>query len=232
MTVNPGEMIEPRVPTPPELSDFIRALRDMNKWSQATLAEIARVTERTIQRVENGEPSSLDTRRALARAFGYDDLDTFEKPWPFPNVEKLKAYSAELDKMTVVISITRIGDARTLRTMIEGAESSATEELGELSAEAQEAFALIVDYLRDYNDVHDLYSMSQRLDVDGDIDALLKTVADSGATVGAGLRHTRVRFKSDAPNCDPMAWTNIYFVLAPDNALPSSVRVPKAFKFA
>ena len=232
MTVSTKEIFESRLQTPAELAKFVKTMRDMNKWSQATLAEIARVTERTIQRVENGEPSSLDTRRALARAFGFEDLDAFDKPCSFPNVEKLQAYLAELDKTTVVIPLTRIQDARTLRTMTEGAESSATEEIGELPTEAREAFASIVDYLRDYNDVRDLYSMSQRLDVDRDIDALLKTVADAGATSGAGLRHARVRFKSDGPNCEPMDWTNIYFVLAPAAALPSSIRVPKAFKFA
>jgi hypothetical protein len=53
---------------------------------------LARLNERTIQRVENGEPSTLDTRRALARAFGFEDLDIFEKPFPFPDAEKLKSY--------------------------------------------------------------------------------------------------------------------------------------------
>jgi transcriptional regulator with XRE-family HTH domain len=100
MTIAPEEVLDQRVPTPAELAKFVKTMREMNKWSQATLAELARVTERTIQRVENGEPSSLDTRRALARAFAYEDLDVFEKSWPFPNVEKLTAYTAELDKTT------------------------------------------------------------------------------------------------------------------------------------
>lgn len=230
MNANPDEILDARLPTPAELAGFIKAMRDMNKWSQATLAEIARLTERTVQRVENGEPSSLDTRRALARAFGYDDLDVFDKPWPFPNVEKLKAYSAELEKTTVVVQVTRIEDARTLRTMMEGAESSATEELGDLSNEAREAFASIVDYLRDYNDICEEYSMSQRLGVDRDIGALMDTVSSEGAVVGAGLRHARLRMKSDPPDREPLDWTNIYLVLAPKDALPSNVRVAKAFK--
>jgi transcriptional regulator with XRE-family HTH domain len=232
MTISPEDILEAHLLTPAELGEFVKTLRDMNKWSQATLAEIARVTERTVQRVENGKPSSLDTRRALARAFGCEDLDVFEKAWPFPNIEKLRAYEAELEETTVVVPITRIADARTLRTMTEGAESSATEEIGEVSAGAREAFASIVDYLRDYNDVHDLYSMSQRLEVDRDMDALLKTISDEGAAVGAGLRHARVRLKSDAANCKPMDWAIIYFVLAPCAALPVNVRVPKALKFA
>jgi len=226
------EILEIRQLTPAELAEFIKMLRDANKWSQATLAEIARLTERTIQRVENGEPSSLDTKRALARAFGYEDLDVFDKPQHLPNVEKLKAYAAELERTTVVVPITRIGDARTLRTMTEGVESSATEEIGEISDGGREAFASMVDYLRDYNDIRDSYSMSQRLEVDRDIDALLKSISDEGAIVGAGLRRASVRFKSDAPNCEPMVWANIYLVLALNDALPSNIRVPKAFKFA
>jgi transcriptional regulator with XRE-family HTH domain len=232
MSGTPEQLIDRRLPTPAELAELIKAMRQMNKWSQATLAELARITERTLQRVENGEPSSLDTRRAIARALGYEDLDIFEKPWPFPNVERLKAYTAELDKTTAIIPIIRIWDGRTLRTMVEGSEAFATEEIGELSSEAREAFAAIVDYLRDYNDVCDLYSVAQRLYVDREIEELLKKIADERAIVGAGLRHARVRFKTDSPNCKPMDWTNIYFVLAPEDALPSTVRVPKAFKFS
>jgi hypothetical protein len=148
-----------------------------------------------------------------------------------PNVEQWKAYEAELDKTTVIIPITHIRDARTLRTMTEGVHSSAAEELGELSVETRESFASIIDNLRDYNDVRDECSMSQRLDFDRDIDALLNTIVDAGAAIGAGLRHTRVRFKSATPNSEPMEWTIIYYVLAPKDALPANVRVPKSIKF-
>lgn len=231
MTVKPEEVLEARVPTSADLAKIIKALRETNKWTQETLAELAGLTERTVQRVESGEPSSLDTRRALARAFQWDDIDIFEKPWPFPNVEKLKAYSAEIEKTTVVVSLTRIRDGRTLRTMVEGAKSSASEELGELSTEAREAFASIVDCLRDYNDIRDAYSMSQRLEVDQGIDVLLRTISDEHAAVGAALRHAKLRLNKDAPDREPMDWTNIYFVLAPAETLPSNVRVPKTFDF-
>lgn len=79
---------------------------------------------RTIQRVENGAPSSSDTRRAIAGAFKFDDLDVFNKPVRLPNIEKWKAFWAELDKTTVIVPITRIQDARTLRTMSEAAPSN------------------------------------------------------------------------------------------------------------
>ena len=124
-----------------------------------------------------------------------------------------------------------ISDGHTLRMMVEGAESSAIEELGELSPEAREAFAAIVDYLRDYNDVREMYSMSQRLEVDRDIEGFLRKISEQCAAIGAGLRHAKLRAKSDPPDRAPMDWTNIYMVLARDAALPSSIRVPKAVRW-
>jgi transcriptional regulator with XRE-family HTH domain len=225
MSVNPEEINELRVLTPAELALFVKTRRSQLKWSQATLAELAGVTERTIQRVEKGEPSDLDTRRGLARAFQCEDLDVFNKPWPFPNIEKLKARSAELEKTTVGVPITRIEDARTLRTMWELANSSMADELGKLSTAARQAFASIVDYLRGYGDICEEYSMTQRLEVDRDLDALLQGIADEGAVVGAGLRDGR--FKFYAANVEPLYLKTIYVVLAPKNALPLNVRVPK-----
>lgn len=231
MSIPPQELFDLRVPTSNDLALIMKGLRDQKKWSQATLAEISGVTERTIQRVENGEPSSVDTRRALARAFKFDDIDTFEKPCPFPNDEKIKAANAELERTTVLIPLVKIDDGRTLRTMVEGTSSYAMEEIGELSEQARESFAAVVDYLSDYNDIRDNYSMSQRLEVDRDIDALIKTISAENAVIGTGLRHAKIRTKNEAPGLEPMDWTNIYFVLCRGDALPTSIRVPKALKF-
>ncbi|RFB79111.1 helix-turn-helix domain-containing protein [Methylovirgula sp. 4M-Z18] len=68
-----------------EIANFVRAQREANGWSQETLAEISRLNVRTIQRVEDGQPSSVDTRRALASAFGFSDIDFFSKPMPVPD---------------------------------------------------------------------------------------------------------------------------------------------------
>ena len=55
-------------------------------WSQETLAELSGLTVRTIQRVEAGQTSSLDTRRALARGFEIPDTDVFLKSRPLPDL--------------------------------------------------------------------------------------------------------------------------------------------------
>ncbi len=51
---------------------LIRKLRLQRGWSQEQLAEIARLSVRTIQRVERGYPPSLETRNALAAVFEED----------------------------------------------------------------------------------------------------------------------------------------------------------------
>lgn len=70
----------PRLPSSKELGLLIAITRDMRKWSQETLAELSRLSVRTIQRIEKGEPASTETKRALADAFGLEDLDQFDKP--------------------------------------------------------------------------------------------------------------------------------------------------------
>jgi len=47
----------------------IRALRLERAWSQEQLAEIAGLSVRTIQRLEQGQPVSLETTKALAASF-------------------------------------------------------------------------------------------------------------------------------------------------------------------
>lgn len=120
MSANPEDL----PPTPAELAAFVR-----EQLETATLAEKAGITERTVQRAENGEPSDLTTRRNLARAFGREDIDVFNKPCIALNVEKLKDDLAELEKTTVAYPITQIEDARTLRTVLEGCHTSERKKL-------------------------------------------------------------------------------------------------------
>lgn len=224
-----GDFYDRRIPSPADLAFLIKVLRDASEWTQETLAELSGLTVRTIQRVEKGESSSLDTRRALARGFGYDDLDVFEKPWPILNPEKLKAHAEELERTTIVLPLTRIEKASMVRKLIEGAESSVTEELGDLSRNAREALACLVDNLRDYNDVRECFTEHHKLELDETLQGCLATIATEKAAVGVALRRAKLQFRTDG---NPIDWTNIYFVLAPVDALPAKIRVPKQVSVA
>lgn len=79
----------PRLLTPTELGMMVKMLREARRWSQEQLAAISGLSGRSIQRVESGKPSSLDTRRALARALDADDIDVFEKEVSLPAAEEV-----------------------------------------------------------------------------------------------------------------------------------------------
>lgn len=47
----------------------LKSLRKARGWSQAELARISDLSERTIQRIESGRPASLEAVKALAASF-------------------------------------------------------------------------------------------------------------------------------------------------------------------
>ena len=51
---------------------IVRKLRLKRGWTQSQLAEMADVTSRTIQRIEQGQKPSLETCKALASVFEVD----------------------------------------------------------------------------------------------------------------------------------------------------------------
>lgn len=57
---------------------IVRKLRLQRGWSQEHLAELAAVNVRTIQRMERGKTSALETRSALAAVFEVD-ISTFDQ---------------------------------------------------------------------------------------------------------------------------------------------------------
>jgi ribosome-binding protein aMBF1 (putative translation factor) len=79
--MNTEQASSPRLMTPQEIGALVQVLREIRQWSQETLAELSKINVRTIQRVERGEPSSVDTRRVIASAFDCEDIDFFNNQW-------------------------------------------------------------------------------------------------------------------------------------------------------
>lgn len=93
----PDDVVRPL--SPMEIGVFVRARREANGWSQETLAELTGLNVRTIQRVEDGQPSSVDTRRALARGFDFPDIDFFIKPMPVPDEVQIRKLVDECQRL-------------------------------------------------------------------------------------------------------------------------------------
>jgi transcriptional regulator with XRE-family HTH domain len=57
---------------------LIQKLRLQRGWSQEQLAELSGLSVRTVQRIERGQPASLETLKALGAAFEIDFSDLKE----------------------------------------------------------------------------------------------------------------------------------------------------------
>lgn len=218
----PADM-EDRLLTSREIGAAVSALREERGWTQETLAEIARVTVRTVQRVERGEPSSTDTRRALAGALEFQELDAFNKPWRLPNFERIKAEHERLMRETVEVGV-RLVTGRQLRELADLADGWQHGQVGEMSSLAQETLATLRDLFQDYGDVHDCYSEGQKLAVNGDFQSLIDTLASEGIRLCAGTR--RVRIGDGKDDCAVTA-TVVHMIACPADDMPSIIRVPR-----
>lgn len=98
---------------------LIQKLRLQRGWSQEQLAEVSGLSVRTIQRLERGQPGSLESMNALAAVFEIDlnRLKESAVDAPHPNdvrpdealalahVRKVKAFYVHLTQYLIVIPI-------------------------------------------------------------------------------------------------------------------------------
>lgn len=97
---------------------LIQKLRLQRGWSQEQLAEVSGLSVRTIQRLERGQPGSLESMKALAAVFE-TDLDRLKEPTmdaprsdlrpdealALAHVRKVKSFYVHLTQYLIVISI-------------------------------------------------------------------------------------------------------------------------------
>jgi transcriptional regulator with XRE-family HTH domain len=96
------------------IGNYVRQLRCQRKWTQWQLAQISRLSERTIQRIENGHRMGITAELALAGAFeidipalypraplGESDKRTSDPPQDFRILPRLTTGAALLDVIEV-----------------------------------------------------------------------------------------------------------------------------------
>lgn len=216
--------------TPDEIGRVVRAFRDEFGWSQETLAELAGVTSRTVQRLEAGEPSSLDTRRAVARAFRFEDVDWLNKPFPFPDAAALQARREAFEREHLVLDA-RVVDGRALMAMLvdAGCDCLAGSGLSELPEGAREAFATAMDFIRDCLDVREVVPMGEMLGYGDELQAILEPLRAAGHAISAATRRTSI---TQAGWSAPLPVSILYVAAAPAGEPTTKIAVPRKFAVA
>jgi transcriptional regulator with XRE-family HTH domain len=216
-----------RLLTPAELAVCIKLFRDIRRWSQEQLAEISGLNVRTVQRVEQGLSASVDTRRALAGAFECQDIDAFNKPFTIPSEEELKLAKEKFDQEHVTLTALPLTTGKQLAKLAEGCSMDLSEPAFELTREADEIFAVLVDYLRDYRDCADVYAEAQKFDVYDELQSHINALRALGVSLRYAERKMRVKWGT-ATDGQPMLVNVLYLVAFPLGKEPEQFATPKS----
>lgn len=188
-----GTAVQQRTLTPEELAALVRMLRDAKGWSQEQLAEISKLSSRTVQRVEEGLPSSVDTRRAIASAMGFEDIDALNKPHAIPTPEQVAEQRARFDKEHLTLKAQRIETGKQFGHLLEQSSANLFHEAEELPPQAAEVFARLTDLCRDYADCDELYSAVDKLGVYEELGHMVDELSGLGFVLMAATRDTQLR---------------------------------------
>jgi transcriptional regulator with XRE-family HTH domain len=216
-----------RLLTPAELAVYIKLFRETRKWSQEQLAAISSLNVRTIQRVEQGLSASLDTRRALANAFEFEDIDALNKPFTIPSEEEFQAAKEKFDGEHVTLMAIPLTTGKQLAKLAETCTMDLSEPAFELPRDADETFAALVDYFRDYRDCADVYSETQKFEVYDEMQSHIDALKTLGVSLRYAERRMQVKWGSGADS-KPMPVNVLYVVGFPLGKEPEQFATPKS----
>lgn len=217
----------PRLLTREELANFIKLYRQVRGWSQEQLADISGLSVRTIQRVEQGAASGLDTRRAMAKAFDFEDIDVLNKPITIPTEEDAKAMKEKFERENVTLEAIPLINGRQLAGLVETNSMDLSTPGFTMNREAEVEFAALVDYLRDYRDCADMYGESQKFEVYDAMQAHIDALNKLGVSLRYAVRKLVLKFGKDAET-KPMPTSALYIVTYPLGKEPKEFATPRS----
>lgn len=215
--------------TPAELAVVIKMYREANQWSQEQLADVAGLSTRTVQRVESGHPSDLDTRRAMARAFGLEDIDALNKPYVIPTPDEIKAQREQFEREHITLDAHPLATGRQLAGLAETNGLDLSTPGFDMERAADEEFAALVDYVRDYRDCASLFSEVQKFEVYDDLQRHIDALKAMGVSLRYAVRPIKLQISAD-PAAKPWEASALYVVTYPAGKEPERFATPRKFK--
>lgn len=216
----------PRLLTNLELGVIVAFYREMKGWSQETLAELSGISVRTVQRVEHGQGAVKATRRALANAFGIEDIDLFNKAMEIPTAEELAREKEEFDRQFVRLKTIKLTSGKQLvdlaykvNARLFTADDGQGENVDLVVAELQDLFS-------DFCDIKEEYSGVERLDMAREFQIKIDLLASLGVGLCYGLRKARLKGADEASQ--PLQVGIAYVLAKANDDLPEEMVVQRA----
>jgi transcriptional regulator with XRE-family HTH domain len=227
-TVLPTKDNVPRNLAPNEIGLLVKTVRSQRRWTQEVLADLSGLQTRTIQRVERGKPSSIDTRRALARAFQLDDIDYFDSLVVFPPADDLQKQKELFDREHILLDVQVVDGRQIMTLMLDAPDFRALSagSMSDLPPAAQDAFARIVDYVRECLDIFDVASRSEILSYGDELDGHIFALREAGFCLCAAFRCVKLA-ATGAEKPTPLPCQITYLLASPKDQFPTKVAVSR-----
>ena len=230
---------EPLTLDPKTLATWTCAIRKSSHWSQEALAAACGLDVRTIQRIEAGEPSSISTRRQLARGLGYENQDIFEDPEFFRKLNEILSNTAEAAQAEEIkkhypdhikIKIERVKNGDALGRFADLVSASVFQADDAISQEAKENAASLFDYVRDLTDISSDVSFTDKVRFNKELGGMLNELESMGTAVYSGFRHTKITGQNWQDKT-PLPLTVGYMMVVPADREIEEILVPRRLSF-
>lgn len=223
---------------PKLLGFWAKCVRETQHLSQDALAVNAGVTIRTVQRFEAGQAVNVTSRRALAKALGYDNPDVFDDLKFIEGVlkffEDLKAMQQKpLDDQHpdhVRIKAQALASGADAMRFADAVNAMSFDIFDGLADPTKEVAASFCDYVQELMDLDD-FPTSGRLGIAKDLDGLLQDLRDKGARVYSATRDRKFR-GADWGDKPSLEMTIGCLAIVPADREISELYVPRKTKLA
>lgn len=182
-----------RTLTDKEIANCVKTIRKNRGWSQEQLAENSRLNLRTIQRVENGDPSSIDTRRCLADAFGANDIDAFNKATDIPSQEEQKKHQDYIENSCEQLDATKVTTGARVLDIAQRCSLSFFDSSFDMNNEVELIMVSIKNHFSEYGDCHDLYSYDDKENVANEIQEKIEKLEKLGVSLVYAIKETTIK---------------------------------------
>lgn len=220
---------EGRMLTNEELGAVTTLMRKMRQWSQETLAELSGLTTRTIQRIENGEGGSADSRRALAKAFGNEDIDIYNKPFVIPTPEEVERQKVAFERERVTLATIPLRTGKQVTHLAETTQAHFFTTMEDIPPEADMALAELEELFTDYRDVHDCYAATGKVEMHAEFQEKIDVLTAIDIELCHATR--RVSIKGNDSNQNPLPFTLLYILACRKGEMPAEMAVSRKISF-
>lgn len=147
-----------------------------------------------------------------------------------PDPETIRAEVEKIQRENVTLEAMIVGSGQELVRLFESVQMDSFSSAVELRGSAAEAFAGLIDYLRDYRDCADLTSETQKLAVFDDVQRYMDALRKEGFSISYARRGTRLVGR-DWVDKTPWEVSIAYLVVFPRGSEPKIICAPRQVRF-